>query len=272
MKRTTLIATAVTLASSLMAGAAHAQQQDAGNIALPKAIADLGIPDATVDKQFETGIEGINGYVVSVETDTNVLYTTEDGRHAFIGMILGEGGMNITQQHIEEHMGGLPQAQMPGQQPQAAGNSGFSAEEEANGFELMESVPFYAEEGTGDKVLYVVYDTQCPFCTRMHDASREVLDEVTIRWVPVGYLGEQSLVEAAGIVESDEPLALMEALKRGEVSDLTTTPGAMEIVSQNSQIVRQAGITSTPTTIYQDEDGTPRIRRGALTAEQIRSL
>ncbi len=46
----------------------------------------------------------------------------------------------------------------------------------------------------------------------------------------------------------------------------------MEIVSQNSQIVRQAGITSTPTTIYQDADGTPRIRRGALTAEQIRSL
>lgn len=270
MKRTTLIATAVTLASSLMAGAAHAQQQDAGNIALPKAIADLGIPDATVDKQFETGIEGINGYVVSVETDTNVLYTTEDGRHAFIGMILGEGGMNITQQHIEEHMGGLPQ--MLSQQGQAAGGSGFSPGEEANGFELMENVPFYAEEGTGDKVLYVVYDTQCPFCSRMHDASREVLDEVTIRWVPVGYMGEQSLVEAAGIVESDEPLALMEALKRGEVSNLSTTPDAMEIVSQNSQIVRQAGITSTPTTIYQDADGTPRIRRGALTAEQIRSL
>ena len=72
--------------------------------------------------------------------------------------------------------------------------------------------------------------------------------------------------------KSDAQPHLMEALKRGEVSDLTTTPGAMEIVSQNSQIVRQAGITSTPTTIYQDADGTPRIRRGALTAEQIRSL
>lgn len=110
MKRTPLIATTVTLASSLMAGAVHAEQQAADSIEMPKAIADLGIPDAKVDKQFETGIEGINGYVVSVETDTNVLYTTEDGRHAFIGMILGEGGMNITQQHTVEHTGATHQA------------------------------------------------------------------------------------------------------------------------------------------------------------------
>ena len=111
MKRTTLIATAVTLASSLMAGAVHSEQQAADAIELPKAIADLGIPDAKVNKQFETGIEGINGYVVSVETDTNVLYTTEDGRHAFIGMILGEGG----------HEQNPPQQQAPqGRRPAAA--------------------------------------------------------------------------------------------------------------------------------------------------------
>ncbi len=53
MKHLTLIASAVTIASALMTGSAFAEDSKAeGAKELPKAVADLGIPGAKVDKDL----------------------------------------------------------------------------------------------------------------------------------------------------------------------------------------------------------------------------
>ena len=123
------------------AGSAFAEDSKAeGGKELPKAVADLGIPGAKVDKTFDTGLEGINGWVISVENDTNVIYTTEDGKHAFVGMILGEGGENLTQAHMEEHMENSPLANMPGRAGASQADNGYSDDEEAKALELTEKV------------------------------------------------------------------------------------------------------------------------------------
>ena len=273
MKHLTLIASAVTIASALMTGSAFAEDSKAeGAKELPKAVADLGIPGAKVDKTFDTGLEGINGWVISVENDTNVIYTTEDGKHAFVGMILGEGGENLTQAHMEEHMENSPLAGMPGRAGASQADNGYSDDEEAKALELIQEAPFYVEEGSGERVLYVIYDTQCPYCQRMYEASRDVLEDVTIRWVPVGFLGEQSLHEAAQIVDAENPAEAMATIKQGGSISGASSTEAMDIVSQNSQLTQQAGIGATPTTIYEDANGEAQIRRGALRAAEIRNL
>ena len=273
MKHLTLIASAVTIASALMTGSAFAEDSKAeGAKELPKAVADLGIPGAKVDKTFDTGLEGINGWVISVENDTNVIYTTEDGKHAFVGMILGEGGENLTQAHMEEHMENSPLANMPGRAGASQADNGYSDDEEAKALELIQDAPFYVEEGSGERVLYVIYDTQCPYCQRMYEASRDVLEDVTIRWVPVGFLGEQSLHEAAQIVDAENPAEAMATIKQGGSISGASSTEAMDLVSQNSQLTQQAGIGATPTTIYEDANGEAQIRRGALRAAEIRNL
>lgn len=273
MKKLTLLASAVTVASALMAGSAIAdntEKQD--NLQLPKVVADLGIEGAHVDEKFDTGIEGINGWVISVENDTNVIYTTKDNKYAFIGMILGEGGANLTQSHMEEHMENSPLASMPNRTGASARGNGFTDDEEAAALDLVQDAPFYVEEGTGEQVIYVVFDTQCGFCKRMYRASREALEDVTIRWVPVGYMGEQSLREAAQIADSDNPVETMAVFERGGNVETSPSTEAMDMVSENSQLAQEAGITATPTTIYENEDGEPTIRRGALRAAEIRNL
>ncbi|QFT86841.1 Thiol:disulfide interchange protein DsbG precursor (plasmid) [Halomonas sp. THAF12] len=273
MKQLTLIASAVTIASALMTGSAFAEDSTAeGSMELPKAVADLGIPGAHVDKKFDTGLDGINGWVISVENDTNVIYTTEDGKHAFVGMILGEGGENLTQAHMEEHMENSPLAGMPGRAGASQADNGYTDDEEAKALELVQSAPFYVEEGSGEQVIYVIFDTQCGYCQRMYQASRSVLDDVTIRWVPVGYLGEQSLRQAAQIADSDTPADTMALFEQGGGVTAAPSTEAMDLVSQNSQLAQQAGITATPTTIYEDANGEAQIRRGALRAAEIRNL
>ena len=291
MKHLTLIASAVTLASALMAGSAFANEQTAGaksvtdlmtgtatdkekaaaeSMERPQAVADLGIPDAKVDKTFETGLDGIKGWVISVEKDTNVIYTTEDGKYAFIGMILGEGGVNLTQEHMAEHMETSPLANMP--KRAGAQDSGYTDAQEAEALAQVEEEAFYIEEGTGDKILYVVFDTQCGFCQRMYQASRAVLDEVTIRWIPVGFMGEGSLHQAAQLVDAENPIEVLATFERGGSVSGAPSTEAMNIVSENSNLMQQLGIRSTPNTIYKDEDGTAHIVRGALRAAEIRNL
>ena len=46
----------------------------------------------------------------------------------------------------------------------------------------------------------------------------------------------------------------------------------MNIVSENSNLIQQLGIRSTPNTLYKDENGEAHIMRGALRAAEIRSL
>jgi thiol:disulfide interchange protein DsbG len=271
MKHLTLIASAVAVASALIAGTAVANDDNAGaSLELPKAVADLGIPGAKVDKTFDTGLDGINGWVISVENDTNVIYTTEDGKHAFVGMILGEGGENLTQAHMEQHMENSPLANMP-QRAGAQGN-GFTDDQGAAALAQVEEEAFYIEEGTGDKVLYVVFDTQCGYCQKMYQASRAVLDEVTIRWIPVGFMGEGSLHQAAQLVDADNPTEVLATFERGGNVSGSPSTEAMNIVSENSNLIQQLGIRSTPNTIYKDESGEAHIVRGALRAAEIRNL
>ena len=98
-------------------------------------------------------------------------------------------------------------------------------------------------------MLYVIYDTQCPYCQRMYEASRDVLEDVTIRWVPVGFLGEQSLHEAAQIVDAENPAEAMATIKQGGSISGASSTEAMDIVSQNSQLTQQAGIGATPVVV-----------------------
>ena len=271
MKHLTLIASAVAVASALFAGTTVANDDNAGSsLELPKAVSDLGIPGAKVDKTFDTGLDGINGWVISVENDTNVIYTTEDGTHAFIGMILGEGGENLTQAHMEQHMENSPLASMPNRA--GAQDNGFEKEEEAAALAQIEESAAYVEEGTGDKVLYVVFDTQCGYCQQMYQTSRALLDEVTFRWIPVGFMGEGSLHQAAQIIDAENPAEVLATIERGGSVSESPSTEAMNIVSENSNLIQQLGIRSTPNTIYKDENGEARIVRGALRAAEIRNL
>ena len=271
MKQLTLIASAVAVASALFAGTTVANDDNAGsNLELPKAVSDLGIPGAKVDKTFDTGLDGINGWVISVENDTNVIYTTEDGTHAFIGMILGEGGENLTQAHMEQHMENSPLASMP--KRAASQDNGFTDEDEAAALAQVEENAFYVEEGSGDKVLYVVFDTQCGYCQKMYQESRAVLDEVTIRWIPVGFMGEGSLHQAAQIVDAENPTEVLATFEGGGSVSGSPSAEAMNIVSENSNLIQQLGIRSTPNTLYKDENGEAHIMRGALRAAEIRNL
>lgn len=256
----------VGLAAAAIVSASKPSSAEPASAELPSALDSLGIAGVQMQKRFDTEIDGVEGVVVSVQGEENLVYSMNGGRHVLIGMMLGEDGKNLTEGHAAKHFEAKPER--PAQTlPQRDGN----AIDAAAALDAAESLPFFIEEGTGETVLYVTLDPNCPHCANYYNASRSVLSDVTIRWVPVGYLGPDSLRQAGLLVDSDDPVAAAAQMNAQGLSG-NPSPEARAVAQENSSIMREAGITMTPATIYRSADGTPRVVRGALSAERIRAL
>lgn len=238
----------------------------AASLELPKALVDLGIPDARVTKRFDTEVAGLDGYVVQAGGDSNLVYTLDDGRYAVIGLLLGEGGRNLSEEHATAHLNLAaldPTKKLP-QRESAAGDS-------KKALAAVQGVPFTIEEGTGETIVYVTLDPNCPHCANYYRAARSVVDEVTFRWIPVGFLGPESMRQAALLVESDDPLAAV-AQMQNAVLEGKPSEQSYETIYQNTMSLRDAGLTMTPVSVYVYKDGSHKVVRGALNAAQIRNL
>jgi len=253
----TRLGTGLALGSAMLPALAGAQP-------LPPVLENLGIPDARVETRFETEVPGVTGYVVRMGGESNLIYTVDEGRHALVGVLIGEDGRNHTEAHAVKHLGMNPTDGLP----ERGADDGMDAD---RALDAVESAPLYIQEGSGDPVVYVTLDPQCPHCARYYDASRSVLEEVTIRWIPVAILGPESLRQAALLVEADDPVQALESMKAGGL-DGEPGPESEAIVRENTQQLTQAGIRATPTTVYKSRDGDARVLRGALDAARLREL
>lgn len=252
----------IAVAAGLMvAGSVNAAE----DLEIPPVLEDLNLPDVEVEKRFETEIPGIVGWAVNANGEKNLLYTTEDGRHAILGMMLGEGGKNLTEQHAMEHLGKKP-GNLPG-----SGKSQDDSIDAEQAMEAMKEAPFHVEEGSGDTVLYASFDPECPHCARYYQNTRELLDEFTIRWVPVAQMAPSSLDQAAALVEADNPAEALARLEAGDLSTGEVSDEAKRTIRENTSMLQGAGLRATPITVFEDADGEPRVMRGAADAQRLHS-
>lgn len=240
---------------------------------LPAALASLGAAGMTVEKRFATEIDGVEGVVVLINGEQNMVYSIEGGRYVIVGMLLGENQHNLTQAHAEKHLrsspfGSAAPADNAAARRLPARDGGIEA---ASALAAAQGLPFVIEEGRGEKILYVTMDPNCPHCSNYYRETRSLLDEVTIRWIPLGFLGPESMRQAALLVEHSEPLSALEQMQSGVLAGKPSEQ-ASEIIYRNTMAMRDAGLTMTPVTIYEAPGGTPKVVRGALSAEQIRQL
>lgn len=247
------------------------QLVDESDLSVPAALADLGISGLEVQKRFATGIEGVEGLVMRINGEPNMVYSIEGGRYVMIGMLLGDGQRNLTQQHAEAHMPNWQQALAGGGSDRRLPSRESGGIDPDEAFAAVQSLPFVVEEGRGETVLYVTMDPYCPHCASYYRASRELLDEVTFRWIPLGFLSDDSLRQAALLADSDDPVATLAQMQAGGLSG-EPSDESREIIQRNSMLMRDAGLTMTPVTVYMTADGTPKVVRGALSAQQIRAL
>lgn len=192
-----------------------------------------------VEKSF-TAISGLKGWVLQgADGQYNVYYTTPDGQALIAGALVSSTGENLTQRYAELH---IPKPDL-------------SALYER--FENSDWIATGAENPTS--VIYAIMDPNCIYCHYLHVAIKAYeAAGLQVRWIPVGFLRDDSLNKAAQIlVEGAEALEAQQAAY-GTPDMPAGIPVTSELKTRldaNLALMREAAINGTPGILYRDANG-----------------
>jgi thiol:disulfide interchange protein DsbG len=145
-----------------------------------------------------------------------------------------------------------------------------------------------ASRGTGFTVgavmaantVYVFFDTTCPHCAELWNASQPLLNRLKMVWMPIGLLRPQSGPQGATILAAADPA---KAMAENEVSVLARGGGisvasnlsdeVQQKVKDNTGLFRQLGAESVPLIVYRNaQNGQHGMHAGALDTATLASL
>ena len=136
----------------------------------------------------------------------------------------------------------------------------------------------YIQMGSGKTIIYDFFDPNCLYCARAFQLERPFIDkgQLTVRYVPVGFLTDSSFRKAAAILQAQNPQEAMtknymELLKTGDAAILfaTVTEATHSALRRNERIFINTGATTLPELVYRLPDGQVGVFRGELSTEQL---
>lgn len=224
----------------------------------PPALAQENYPDVvqqlihrgvTVVDNFEAP-GGMTGYVGEMQGRPVAFYLTPDKEHVVVGTMLNANGENITEPKVQKLVQG------------PKNEKAWSQLENAD----------WVRDGNADApvIIYTFTDPNCPYCHRFRQEAAPWIDagEVQLRHVMVGILRQDSLPKAATILGSDNPREALHVNQQnhnngGIAIDRSIVSANAKRVRDNNQLMSSLGLSATPSTYYQSEDGSIRMKQGA---------
>jgi thiol:disulfide interchange protein DsbG len=139
--------------------------------------------------------------------------------------------------------------------------------------------------GTGPSAValpraYVLFDPQCPHCARLWETAKPLRGVAQIKWIPVGILNGTSREQAGMLLESKDPVTLMNANEatfaatgRPSLVSTSTSDATQGWVGDNNLAMTALGATSVPTVVYRKKgDNEISTASGEMTTNQLAEL
>jgi len=129
-------------------------------------------------------------------------------------------------------------------------------------------------------VVYVFFDPQCPHCSALWQASKPILGQVRMVWIPVTLLNPKSVKQGAALLASKDVVPAMDAHE----ASITAGGGGMEPpadvsadlqekVRSNTKLMTDLGGDSVPFLVFKSPTtGKPETFAGALPTPQLKQL
>lgn len=101
--------------------------------------------------------------------------------------------------------------------------------------------------------VYVLFDPQCPHCSRLWEASLPLQSKIKFVWAPVAILGAKSLPQGAALLQAANPVAAMTAHEQSLLAGQGGTSASADIpddmktaILSNTQLLDRLGAESVP--------------------------
>jgi thiol:disulfide interchange protein DsbG len=187
---------------------------------------------------------GLTGWVLrDSDGKYTVVYTTADGQTLLVGELISSTGRNLSELDADRYV------------PSPELTTLWPALEKAN-------VVITGAKERSKSVIYVVMDPNCIFCHMLWIALKPYQAAgLQVRWIPVGFLHEDSSAKAAAILQGGES-ALEQCQQHfdvraesGGIKGIVVTPDLRAKLESNLKIMNQAHIQGTPGIFYKDAAG-----------------
>jgi thiol:disulfide interchange protein DsbG len=147
------------------------------------------------------------------------------------------------------------------------------------------SLPTIAAEAKGFTVgalmssntVYVFFDTQCPHCGHLWNASAPLQRKIKFVWIPIGMINATSKAQGAALLTAANPAALMTehetsllAGQGGMAASSSIAPEIEQAIKNNTQLLNSFGAESVPFIVAKNmKSGQTVSREGAMSTIEL---
>lgn len=200
---------------------------------------------------------GLRAVVAERGQDRRLFYILPDGKHMVVGTIFDATGGDVTSNDMSRASIGAA----------AGGDATVAADSQ-----LWERAgqTRYIAEGTGENVVYVIFDPNCPYCHKLWEVIRPAVasGRTQVRWIPAAILAASSKNLAAAIYESKDPARALGDLQSGKLTPVTVSVDVEKALDESLQLLRSTGYTGVPTVLYKNGSEV-RVTMSALSNESL---
>lgn len=161
---------------------------------------------------------------------------------------------------------------------------GAAHAETGNGTALLAQAraTHWIAEGHGSRVVYVIFDPNCPYCHVVYQESQQHLKNFQFRWIPVGILTQTSVGKAAALLAAKSPVDALRdnenhfVFARGKLGGITpaqhVSDATQKELSDNLALLTSTGVAVVPKMLFRSRDGKVRVIEGALDGSDFTSM
>ena len=194
---------------------------------------------------------GLTGWVIQSQYGSySVFYSTADGQSLIDGDLLDSNGENLTDRYIEQY---APAPDLAAFWPR---------------FEHASSI-VTGTHSNPKSVIYAIMDPNCIFCHLLWIALKPYeAAGLQVRWVPVGFLHQDSAPKAAALLSGGESALTQlqdhfdEKKESGGIAGIAVTPELKRELDANLALMRDARVQGTPGIFYRTAAGQVRRKSG----------
>lgn len=206
------------------------------------------------------------GYIVKgsqANAPEGILFTDAAGKFVISGNIINGKLKNLTQEAAAKYI------------TPAKAKKAFNMIDTTN----------YVVDGTNaaPHKMYAIADPNCIYCHRFYQAARPLVKagKLQIRWIIGAFLKPSSKGKAAAILSAANPAKALlenenkfnEKIEEGGITPLSKIPSSIEAkLKANMQFMVKNQIMQTPTLLYKNANGTPKIFSGVPQGKKLEIL
>ena len=162
--------------------------------------------------------------------------------------------------------------------PQDSANSAAAAKQEASpAVVAAQAKGFTVGALMSSNVVYVFFDTQCPHCGRLWEASTALQKKIKFVWIPVRMGSPISVAQGAALLTAADPAALMIeheasllAGKGGISASSSIAPEIEKGIAGNTQLLTSFGVEGVPFVVAKNlKTGQTVTRDGAMSTPEL---